>query len=221
MNNILVVDLDGTLTNGGEDPLKPHVKESLEYLRNCGWTLILATGRDRQYLLQRTDLKGIFDAWVTEAGLSVYMPNTGIYCCFVDDQWRMGIKKLTVLPFVEEKENTVAFRVEYVDAVKTEILKLGISAVFKNNKGAVILLPEGIDKAFGVKKALKLLNVEGPILVIVDAEVDLELFTIADFKAVVANAEQALKEEADYVATQENGNGVVEIIKTLIISNQK
>lgn len=210
------MDLDGTLTNGGEDPLKPHVKASLVYLKNCGWTLMLATGRDRKYLMQRTDLREIFDAWITEAGLSVYVPNTGIYRCFADDHWIMRAKKLAVFPFVEEKENTVAFRFEYLDIVKTEILRLGINAVFKNNKGVVLLLPEGIDKAFGVKEALKLLNVDGCLIAIGDAEVDLELFTIADFKAVVANAEQALKEKADYVANQENGDGVVEIIKALL-----
>lgn len=215
-NNILVVDLDGTLTNGGEDPLKPHVKESLAYVKNCGWMLILATGRDRKYLMQRTDLRGMFDAWITEAGLSVYFPNTGIYRCFADDQWVMRAKKLAVLPFVEEKENTVAFRFEYINVVKTEILRLGINAVFKNNKGVVLLLPEGTDKAFGVKEALKLLDVDGYLIAIGDSEVDSELFTMADFKAAVANAEQALKEKADYVANQENGDGVVEIIKALL-----
>ncbi|RLG07626.1 MAG: Cof-type HAD-IIB family hydrolase, partial [Thaumarchaeota archaeon] len=46
MSKILVVDLDETLTRGGEDRVKPHVRESLFSLKKSGWTLILATGRD-------------------------------------------------------------------------------------------------------------------------------------------------------------------------------
>ncbi|MEM3521473.1 MAG: HAD hydrolase family protein [Candidatus Bathyarchaeia archaeon] len=216
LNNVLVADLDGTLTNGGEDLVKPHVKESLLSIKSRGWTLILATGRDRKYLMRRADLRGIFDAWVAEAGLSIYLPKTGISRCFADEYWRIMVKKLTTFPFVEEKENTVVFRFEYLDTVKAEIIKLGINAVLKDNKGTVIPLPEGVNKALGVKEALKLLNVDGPIVAVGDAKLDLELFEIAAFRAAVANAEQSLKEKAEYVANRENGEGVMEIIQAIL-----
>lgn len=215
-NNILVTDLDGTLTEGGEDPIKPKVKESLLYLKNSGWILVLATGRDRKYLMQRSDIKWIFDAWVTEAGLAVYLPIDGTYRRLVSDQWITEIKKLTTLPFVKEKENTVAFSDHFLNIIKREMQRIEVGAIFKSNKGLIMLLPEGIDKAYGVMEALKLLNVNGLIVAIGDSEIDLELFKVADFKATVANAEEALKKEADYIAGQENGDGVVEIIKTLL-----
>jgi phosphoglycolate phosphatase (TIGR01487 family) len=215
-NNVLVTDLDGTLTKGGEDLVKPHTRETLLSIKSRGWTLVLATGRDRRYLMRRADLGGLFDAWVAEAGLSIYLPNTGTYRCFADDNWRITVKKLTTFPFVEEKENTVVFRFEYLDVIRVEIMRLGINAVLRDNKGTVILLPEGVNKAVGVKEALKLLNVDGSIVAIGDAKLDLELFEIATFKAAVANAEQSLKEKADYVASRENGEGVVEIIQAIL-----
>lgn len=215
-NKILVTDLDGTLTRGGEEPIKSKVRESLLSLKNIGWTLVLATGRDRKYLMQRSDLNWIFDAWVTEAGLAVYLPSDGVYYRLVNDQWIAEIKKLTILPFVREKENTVAFSDDFINIVKREMHRIEVKAVFKNNRGFVMLLPEGIDKARGVMAALKLLNVNGLIAAIGDSEIDLELFEIANFKAAIANAEKVLKEKADHIASQENGDGVVEIIEILL-----
>ena len=212
----MVVDLDETLTRGGEDRVKPHVRKSLLSLKKSGWTLILATGRDRRYLMRRDDIEGIFDAWVAESGISVYLPESGIYQYFVDESWRMLVKKLRALPFVEEKENTIAFKSEYLDVIKAEVSKLGIRAVFRDNKGTILLLPEGVDKAFGVREAMKLLKVDGFIAAIGDSEVDLELLELADFKAVVANADPSLMEKADYVAEMEDGDGVVEIIRALL-----
>ena len=215
-NKVLVVDLDGTLTRGGEDRVKPNVKEALLTLRRSGWILILATGRDRRYLMRRSDIQGLFDAWVAEAGLSIYLPSSGEYLCLASEAWRYVVKKLKVLPFVEEKENTISFKSEYLDLVKAEAARLGANAVFKDNRGTVILLPENVDKAVGVRETLKLLNVDGFIAAIGDSEVDLELLEIADFKAAVADADPALKEKADYVAERGNGDGVVEVIKVLL-----
>lgn len=215
-SKILVADLDGTLTRGGEDKIKPHLKRLLLSLRGRGWTLILATGRDRSYLMRRGDLEGLFDAWVAEAGLTVYLPETGEYRCFANDSWRVRVKRLRRLPFVEEKENTVAFKSEYLDTVRAEVERLGVDVVFKDNRGTMILLPRWVDKALGVKEALRLLNVDGFLVAIGDSEVDLELLELADFKAVVANADPRLREKADYVANQEDGDGVVEVIENLL-----
>lgn len=216
LSKILVADLDGTLTRGGEDRLKPEVKKALTSLRDRGWILILATGRDRKYLMRREDLRGLFDAWVAEAGLTIYLPETGDYRCLADDSWRLRVKKLKVLPFVEEKENTIAFKSEYIDTVKAELVRLSIEAVLRDNKGTIILLPPGIDKAIGVREALRLLEVEGFIAAVGDSEVDLELLELADFRAVVADADPLLKEVAEYVASREDGDGFVEVARSLL-----
>ena len=215
-SKILVADLDGTLTRGGEDLLKPEVKKALISLKDRGWTLILATGRDRGYLMRRADLKGLFDAWVAEAGVSIYLPKTGDYRCLVSDAWKLKVKRLKVLPFVEEKENTIAFKSEYVDTVKAELIRINLEAVLRDNRGTIILLPPGIDKAVGVREALKLLGVEGFIAAVGDSEVDLELLEIADFRAVVADADPLLKKMADYVASREDGDGFIEVVESLL-----
>ena len=215
-SKILVADLDGTLTRGGEDRIKPHVRRSLISARKSGWTLILATGRDRRYLMGREDLVDLFDAWVAEAGLTIYLPKTGEYLCLASESWRKKVLQLKVLPFVEEKENTISFRLEYLDVVNAEVRRLGIDAVFKDNRGTIILLPRGVDKAYGVREALRLLGINGFIVAIGDSEVDLELLEYANFRIAVADADLRLKRLADYVTRGEDGDGVAEAIEKIL-----
>lgn len=218
-SRILAADLDGTLTRGGEDTLKPRVREALLSLKRIGWKLILATGRDRRYIMRRRDLDGIFDAWILEAGLTLYLPETGEYRCFVDEGWRSRVKELSRLPFVEEKENTVSFDRGYLEIVRREVERMGLDAEFRDNRGKIIMLPPGVDKAYGLRRALELLGVDGFVAAVGDSEVDRELLSVADFKAVVADADAELKRVADYVASKEDGEGVVEVIELLLSKN--
>ena len=215
-SRVLVADLDGTLTRGGEDRLKPHVRGSLISARKAGWILILATGRDRRYLEGREDIKGLFDAWVAEAGLAIYVPGSGRHLCLAPESWRYEVLKLRSLPFVELKENTVAFSREYLDVVRAELERLGIKAVLKDNRGTLILLPEGVDKGVGVREAMRLLGVDGYVVAVGDSKVDLELLEIADLRVAVADADPELKKIADHVTSRGNGDGVAELIQQLL-----
>lgn len=215
-SRILAVDLDGTLTRGGEDEVKPWIKKALTSLREMGWKLILATGRDRRYIMRRWDLKNLFDAWVLEAGLAVYIPETGEYRCFADETWRSMIKKLARLPFIEEKENTISFNEKHLKTVRREVEIMGLKVVFKNNRGVIIILPPGVDKGFGLKEALKLLDVQGFVAAIGDSEIDQELLEVADFRAAVADGDPEVKRIADYVAKKKDGEGVMEVIDLLL-----
>ena len=94
-------------------------------------------------------------------------------------------------------------------------LGLGHKVVF--NKGAVMLLPPGVDKASGLAVALGELGI-GPdcAVAIGDAENDHALLGLCGFGAAVANALPALKERAHYVTCGERGAGVVELVDLLV-----
>ena len=214
-SKIFAADLDGTLTPGGEAPIEKSVRKALQSLRSEGWTLILATGRDRPYLLTRPDLKGLFDAWIMEAGLSIYIPSTNYYSSYASEEWVKFIKYLKRLDFVEPKENTISVKLEFIEALKKIIVDWEARAELRDNKGNVILLPLGINKAFALRKTMEIMNLDGFIVAVGDSEVDLELMETANFSAAVANADETVKAKADYVAREENGKGVIEIIQLL------
>jgi hydroxymethylpyrimidine pyrophosphatase-like HAD family hydrolase len=85
------------------------------------------------------------------------------------------------------------------------------------NKGAVMILPSGVNKASGLAAALEELQVQpGRVVAIGDAENDHALLEFCGFAAAVANAIPALKERAAWVARSANGAGVIELIEYLI-----
>jgi hypothetical protein len=94
--------------------------------------------------------------------------------------------------------------------------KLGIKVNFKDNRGVVNALPLNVDKGSSLRKALKMMNVDGWIVAVGDGLVDLDLFREADFKATVKDAEDEVKKEANYVASKDNWLGALEILEKLL-----
>jgi len=212
----LVLDLDGTLTKGGEDRISKELMEALLQFKKDGWMLILATGRDRGDLKSREDLENIFDGWVCEAGISIWIPSTSEYRVIVDERWCAFINEAKKLKCIIPKENTVNLSCnECVESVRIIASRFGIKYKILNNKGSLILLPENVSKFTGVNELLKLINFEGFIAAVGDSEVDVEMLKNADFKAAPSNADQAVKEIVDYISSKEDGEGVIEILKLL------
>jgi len=216
LNKALVLDLDGTLTRGGEDRLSRELREKLLELKRDGWLLILATGRDRRYLESREDIKGIFDGWVCEAGASIYIPSTGVRRVLVDERWHQFISEVRKLECVVPKENTVSLScAECVESITSIASKFGVRCKVVNNKGSLLLLPEDVDKSTGLRELLKLMRFRGLVAAIGDSEVDVEMLKIADFKAAPSNADGVVKELVDYISSREDGEGVIDILELL------
>jgi hydroxymethylpyrimidine pyrophosphatase-like HAD family hydrolase len=97
------------------------------------------------------------------------------------------------------------------------IRDLGLERQVIFNKGAVMILPSGVNKASGLREALSELAIDPSDTVGVgDAENDHALLELCGIGAAVANALPALKARADYVAKADHGAGVAEIIDRLL-----
>jgi hypothetical protein len=85
------------------------------------------------------------------------------------------------------------------------------------NKGAVMILPAGVNKASGLSAALKRMGLSPHNAVGVgDAENDHALLALCECGVAVANALPTLKEAADFVTTGARGAGVTELIDALL-----
>lgn len=212
----MTADLDLTLTTGGEGELSPEISALLAKLRGKGWKLILATGRDRNYVEGRGDVAGVFDCWVLENGVEVYVPSSQASRVHLIEGWKELRRQALKLPFTGVKKWTFHFPRDRLREIEKLVEGLGVQVSFKDNRGILHALPAGVDKGVGVLKALEMLKVEGWIAALGDAMVDLDLFRVADFKAAVGNAEEAVKREADYVAGKPDGEGALEILRKLV-----
>src|SRR5262249_6663880 len=85
------------------------------------------------------------------------------------------------------------------------------------NKGAVMILPSGVNKATGLLAALKDLGLPASAVVGAgDAENDHSFLNLCGLFAAVANAIPSLKERADLVMSKDHGAGVIELVDELL-----
>ena len=100
------------------------------------------------------------------------------------------------------------------------IAELGLEQQVIFNKGAVMVLPPGCNKASGLKHALAELGLSARNCVAAgDGENDHAMLDMAEYSCATANAIATLKDAADRVSVATHGDGVLEIIEGIIESD--
>lgn len=215
----IALDYDGTIAHDGEVP--PHVLDGLRRLKRSGRKLLLVTGRELEELLGIFPEIGIFDRVVAENGALLYRPHNAERKelgepppdAFIDALHASGIP-LSV-------GHTIVATVRPHERVVLEaIANLGLEQQVIFNKGAVMILPPGVNKASGLKVALGELGLSARNVVAAgDGENDHALLDMAEYSAATANAIDTLKTAADYVTRATHGDGVLEVIAGMIESD--
>ncbi|MBV8593386.1 MAG: HAD-IIB family hydrolase [Caulobacteraceae bacterium] len=213
----LATDYDGTLAHDGAVDV-PTI-EALEAFRRSGRKLVMVTGRELPDLFRvfpRTDL---FDRIVAENGALLYTPATKKErplapeppAAFVERLKAEGVAPLSV------GRSIVATWEPHEKAVLAAIRDLGLELQIIFNKGAVMVLPAGVNKATGLKAALDDLGLSAHNVVAAgDAENDHAFMQASGFSVAVANALPSVKEGADLVTRGARGAGVTELIEAVI-----
>ncbi|HXV42283.1 MAG TPA: HAD family hydrolase, partial [Anaerolineae bacterium] len=216
----LACDYDGTLALNGQ--VDEETIAALERVRNSGRKLILVTGRELDDLMRIFPRLDLFDRVVAENGALLYRPATREEKAlgespkdeFIALLRHRGVATLSVGRVI------VATWEPYEKVALEAIRDLGLELQVIFNKGAVMILPSGLNKATGLAAALSELslsphNVAG----IGDAENDHAFLSLCECAAAVANALPVLKERADFVTQGDHGAGVIELIDKLIASD--
>ena len=213
----LASDYDGTLAHDGR--VEPSAVQALERLVASGRKLILVTGRVLSELLEIFPQITLCERVVAENGALLYTPATKAQKqlapapspIFVEELQRRGVRHLSVGGTI------VATHEPYETVVLDVIRDLGLELRIVFNKGAVMVLPAGINKATGLQAALDELDLSPHnVVAIGDAENDHALLNFAEFGVAVANAVPMLKETADWTTKGERGAGVVEVVIELL-----
>ncbi len=213
----LASDYDGTLAHDGR--VDEGTVQALERLVASGRKLILVTGRVLSELLEVFPQITLCERVVAENGALLYTPATkeqkmlapAPSPVFVEELQRRGVRHLSVGGTI------VATHEPYETVVLDVIRDLGLELRIVFNKGAVMVLPAGINKATGLKAALDELDLSPHnVVAIGDAENDHALLNFAEYGVAVANAVPMLKETADRTTKGERGAGVVEVIVDLL-----
>jgi HAD superfamily hydrolase (TIGR01484 family) len=217
IHHVLATDFDGTLAHDGV--VSDRVVDALQRLRDTGRKLILVTGRRLESLLSVFPKVAAFDLVVAENGALLYWPATKEERPLASPPPREFLDALRErgVDSVDVGRAIVATWVPHEAAVLDAIRALGLERQIIFNKGAVMVLPSGLNKAVGLAAALRALDMSPRNTVAVgDAENDESLLTFCEVSAAVANALDSVKKHADIQLEQSHGEGVMELIERLI-----
>jgi hydroxymethylpyrimidine pyrophosphatase-like HAD family hydrolase len=213
----IATDYDGTIAADGQTP--EAVVEALRHFKSTGRRLILVTGRELDDLKAVFPEHDIFDRIVAENGAVLYEPASQRErilaspppLSFVEALRKKDVRPLSVGHVIvaswEPSETSV------LETIKAQGLELQI--IF--NKGAVMVLPPGVNKASGLAAALEELELSPVNVVGVgDAENDHAFLSLCGCSAAVANALPKVKDTADRVLAAARGAGVAELVLDIL-----
>jgi hydroxymethylpyrimidine pyrophosphatase-like HAD family hydrolase len=213
---VLATDYDGTLASHGE--VGEDIIQSLNQARASGRKLLLVTGRHLPDMISVFPRLELFDRVVAENGALLYRHDTREEKVLCDAPNPKFIKLLEQrgVP-VSVGRGIVATWEPHQEAVLKAIHDLGLDLQLIFNKGAVMILPSGVNKASGLAAALKDLKLSAHnVIGFGDAENDHAFLAECECSVAVANALETLKERADIVTQGRHGDGVKEIIEQLL-----
>jgi HAD superfamily hydrolase (TIGR01484 family) len=214
---ILATDYDGTLASGGK--VSDVTLEALKRLQKSGRKLILVTGRQLDDLCQVFPEVNIFDCVVVENGAVLYFPSTReefLLGSLPPESFVEALRSRNIDPL--SVGNVIVATWEPHEAeVLNVIRELGLDLQVIFNKGAVMVLPAGVNKASGLDEALSRMGLSTHNTVAIgDAENDLAFLKPCEFSVAVDNALLSVKSEVDWVTQASRGDGVIELIDRLL-----
>ncbi|MGB8330310.1 MAG: HAD-IIB family hydrolase [Polyangiales bacterium] len=207
----IALDYDGTLT--GEDHPGPEVLAALAQIRGHSVRTILVSGRvfsDLCRVFPQVD--DWFDYIVAENGAVLR---------------HRGVSRAVTAPVPIELDGPLvdqgiaftrgqvllACAGEHEITVLKELRRIGSDCQLIRNRDALMVLPAGVSKGSGVLEALEELGLSYHNVVAVgDAENDLALLDRCELRVAVANAVASLRNHADIVLQEPNGQGVIEFL---------
>ncbi|MDF2694181.1 MAG: ybiV [Labilithrix sp.] len=218
----LATDYDGTLADDGK--VSQATRAALRRAQKAGRKLLLVTGRELEDLMRTFAEVDVFDVVVAENGALLYTPcprpprerplATPPPAEFAQTLVERGVGPISVGRII------VATWEPHQQVVLDTIRDMGLELEVIFNKGAVMVLPSGVNKASGLYAALVDLGIApSEVVGVGDAENDHSLLNACGLGVAVANAVPALKKRADLVMLQPRGAGVVELIDQMLATD--
>lgn len=216
----LATDYDGTIAHDGV--VDDATMDALKRLKASGRRLILVTGRELPGIYEVFP-QGIplFDKLVVENGALLHDPKTKLSRLISPAPPPAFVERLRQANIpLSVGESIVATIEPHEHVVLSAIRDLGMEWHVIFNKGAVMALPSGINKAAGLAPALDELGLKHEQVVGTgDAENDHAFLRLCGLSVAVANALPAVKETADVVTNGARGFGVTELIDRWLVND--
>ncbi len=212
---VLALDFDGTIARN--DILDPAVRSAIAELRGRGVVVILVTGRILEDLRRVAGGLHFIDAVVAENGAVIEFPDTGYSTTLAQPPPASMLNELRNqnIPYAAGRSVVEADASE-APRILSILQRLEVPMVLAFNRSRVMVLPQAVSKATGLREALTILRLSAHnALAIGDAENDHELLRVCEVGVAVGWGSEALKAVADYVLPGDGPPAVATFIRTL------
>lgn len=218
LNNVAVVsDYDRTLACESDGfRIKEEVARIInEFSKKA--VFIVASGREERVIKALAPTLQP-SAWVLENGAKLIVGGKTYF--IKSDRWDENRETIVKILERERIYYSLGEVIVYVNGVAAR--RPDLERLLKDlgdlewNRQDLMVLPRGVNKGSGARKALELLGFKGKVYAIGDSENDAKLFEIADVKVAVQNAIEQIKAIADYVLDEPNGKGVIKFLRALM-----
>jgi hydroxymethylpyrimidine pyrophosphatase-like HAD family hydrolase len=214
---VFATDYDETLARASR--VDNSTLAVLERLRASGKLVFMVTGREVDDLRSIFSRLELFDVVVAENGAVLYYPaddKTKPLHAPPPSEFIAQLRARDVSP-LSVGQVIVASHEPHEITIQETIKSLGLELEIILNKGAVMVLPPGVNKASGLTAALREKGIEpSRVAGIGDAENDHSFLDLCGLGAAVANALPALKRQADFVTKASHGAGVAELAELIM-----
>lgn len=212
----LATDYDGTIAHDGV--VDETTVAALRRARDAGLRLLMVTGRELPDLHRTFAHVDLFERVVAENGALLYDPAIHDGRSLTSPPPPELVAELTRLGIPFSVGRSIVATVEpHEVAVLEAIRRLGLEWHIIFNKGSVMVLPSGVNKATGLTACLEELSLDPRQVVGVgDAENDQAFLSMCGLSVAVANALPSVKAGVDLVTEGARGAGVTELIARLL-----
>lgn len=192
----------------------------LRYLEKLGYNVIYATGRSSVEAYLLAVFGGTTQIAVGENGGAITVAPqehrllaSKEKCIEGYEALKKSIDGVQTKPVFPRMTEVVLLRTFDMKEGQKILDERGFSLYLSDSKYAFHINEKGIDKASGLKEALKMLKADPEeVIAIGDSETDVPMYDFCGYSIALGHAEENVKRKADHVMSGREGVGLVEAI---------
>ena len=220
MIRALALDIDGTISDS-DRVLSPVALQALLKLKV---PVVLSTGNTHCFTRTVSVLLGTPRIFIAENGGVLSHSEDEVEVLADMKVCEDAFQKLST-EFPLQRYNSSRYRITDialqhnfdVAAAARRAQELGLPIELIDTTFAVHIKDKRVDKGTGLRRIAERMQIDlSEFAAIGDSNSDLPMFKLAGYRACVGNSSQVLKQNSDYVAKAEYGNGFAEIIDYMI-----
>lgn len=217
---VFAIDIDGTLTENGGGVIHLAALAKLRYLERLGYNVIYVTGRSSIEGYVLAVFGGTTRIAVGENGGAITVAPQEHKLLASRDRCMEGyeiLKKsidgVQTKPVFPRMTEVVLLRTFDLQEGQKILDEHGLALYLSDSKYAFHINEKGVDKARGLKEALKMLKANPEETVAIgDSETDLPMYDICGHSIALGHAEEHVRKRANHVVTGREGVGLAEAI---------